>query len=511
MINDKARAVTVEDIIRIYNLEGLKTDRKRISVIKNTLERQYNIIKDFIYFITPYKDQADKVTVWFYDGVPTVKNEPFILFSDADKSYKHLYYDRNTGDIYSLNNNNWALLEDSNLAKSLALANGEPDTSDNKRNIFYLTPITPYEIGDVWINNKVIMRCRCARSAREYKSEDWIIQENYSSDLILKDTKAILDQFIETVEADYVTKVILETTKDSILAKVETTINDIGTLSSELKLQAGQIALKLNASRFTTSAIIGLINNRDGTSTAKIKASNIDLEGTNINLTSQNISISSTNFNVDKDGNTILNNATINGGTINVKKDSQGMAHLIVGTLHAYDEQFEDEYVVIEEPFITGRKGSTYNSWMLGPGQFDIYDADFLFSVNAVGLAYVTNTNEQKFTIYNTSPNGTEPYITPAGMWSAAYNNLSLESKKKNITLDEGCLEQILNTDIVNFNWNYEDDTDKKHIGLIIPDLGGNYKCCEKVMTHDKDAIDLYTMCAMAWKGIQELNKKLEV
>ena len=95
--------------------------------------------------------------------------------------------------------------------------------------------------------------------------------------------------------------------------------------------------------------------------------------------------------------------------------------------------------------------------------------------------------------------------MTPNGMWSSGFNQGSLESKKKNINFDNGCLQEILDTDICSFNWKYEDDTDQKHIGCIINDDGGNYKVSPKALTHDKDAIDLYSMCGMSWKAIQEL------
>jgi hypothetical protein len=95
--------------------------------------------------------------------------------------------------------------------------------------------------------------------------------------------------------------------------------------------------------------------------------------------------------------------------------------------------------------------------------------------------------------------------ITQNGMWSPGFNPNSQESKKKNIELDDGCLQEILNTDICSYNWNFEDDDDQKHIGGIIADKGGNYKIAPKVLTHDKDGVDLYSMCGMSWKAIQEL------
>lgn len=121
--------------------------------------------------------------------------------------------------------------------------------------------------------------------------------------------------------AQYATKVELNSaitsTTTSINARVDekiTLVNgDIDELSGRLDIQADEIALKLDASKFTSSAVIGLINNRDGTSSALIKATNIDMSGTNFNLTTQNMTISSTNFSVDKNGNATMNNANFNG------------------------------------------------------------------------------------------------------------------------------------------------------------------------------------------------------
>lgn len=64
------------------------------------------------------------------------------------------------------------------------------------------------------------------------------------------------------------------------VAEEVTTINgEISSMSAELDIQKDQIGMKLDSSDFNSSAVIGLINNRDGTSTAKIGANNINLDG----------------------------------------------------------------------------------------------------------------------------------------------------------------------------------------------------------------------------------------
>lgn len=232
---ERSKALTAEDIIRRYNLEALKGDRVKINTLHSNMKRQETIIKDFIAFITPYK-KNNLLTTWFGDGTPTLENFPFSDFEDKDSKVGDLYYDRQTGDVYQLEKNEdyeWKLIEDYNLAKSLAIANSEPDTDDNFRNIYFDEPFTPYEIGDIWLNGNNIFRCRSARADEAYDLVDWTLQENYTDSLVLRDTRAILDEFKMTVEKDFVTKVQLETTVDSITASVEAITTEIVTTATE--------------------------------------------------------------------------------------------------------------------------------------------------------------------------------------------------------------------------------------------------------------------------------------
>lgn len=260
--NDSKKALTAEDVIRMYNLNNLKTDRKIITTMRNTLNRQHTIIKEYISNLTPYKNQANILTAWFYNGFPTLDNFPFNTFSEEEKSLHigDLYYDRESGEMYQLKKDEeykWYILDDFSALKSLALANSEADTSDNKRNIFYEEPFTPYDIGDIWLDGNYIMRCRCARSEGEYNNADWVVQEDYSSDLVLGETRAVLDEFKITIEKDYVTKVQLETSKDSILASVEAVTTEIVTTAtqkyefydtelSQLKIDVGAITSEVS-------------------------------------------------------------------------------------------------------------------------------------------------------------------------------------------------------------------------------------------------------------------------
>lgn len=100
--------------------------------------------------------------------------------------------------------------------------------------------------------------------------------------------------------------------------------------------------------------------------------------------------------------------------------------------------------------------------------------------------------------------------ITADVVNSTAFNNTSLESKKKNIELFHEGLDLINRSDFYLYNYKTENDNDKKHIGLVI---GKDYNTPEEFMNNEKDSIDLYSFvsaCGDAIKTLSEKNKILE-
>jgi len=93
-----------------------------------------------------------------------------------------------------------------------------------------------------------------------------------------------------------------------------------------------------------------------------------------------------------------------------------------------------------------------------------------------------------------------------------SFNNISLESMKKNITKFEDALEIIKNSDIYEYNFKDEEDTEKKHIGFIIEDISeGKYKTSEKVLSSNKKAIESYSMVSIEWRALQQILERLEI
>ena len=99
--------------------------------------------------------------------------------------------------------------------------------------------------------------------------------------------------------------------------------------------------------------------------------------------------------------------------------------------------------------------------------------------------------------------------VNTSGVTSTAFNNSSLESLKKNFTKLDSGLSIIKNSDIIEYNYKSEQDDDKKHIGLVIPDLKGNFKTPDEVISQDGKGIDTYSMISIAWKAIQEQQKEI--
>ena len=97
-------------------------------------------------------------------------------------------------------------------------------------------------------------------------------------------------------------------------------------------------------------------------------------------------------------------------------------------------------------------------------------------------------------------------------MTAETYNNSSLESQKKNIEeYKDKVLDLVKNNKIYKYNFKTEQNGDKKHIGFIIADNGGNYKTPNEVISSSKEGVDVYAMTSILWKAVQEYVEKTDV
>ena len=131
--------------------------------------------------IQSVRDQIDKsITTWFFDSVPTLANAPvsgWATNADKDVHLGDLYYDNLTGYSYRFKKENsvysWLKLSDSDVTKALVNAATAQDTADNKRRVFFDTPVTPYDKGDLWDTGSGLKRAN-ATNITTYSSSQWV-------------------------------------------------------------------------------------------------------------------------------------------------------------------------------------------------------------------------------------------------------------------------------------------------------------------------------------------------
>lgn len=264
----------------------------------------------------------------------------------------------------------------------------------------------------------------------------------------------------------------IKQTATSLQSQITSNDTDISTIKQSVNEVNIEVGKKYNTSDFTNAKITAKIN--DGTSNVKISADKISLVGKTINLTSDNTVIKSTNFNVDKNGNMSCNNASFKGGEIKLEAD--GSNRFVIG-----DEK--DRYG--EFTRMNGREIEIWNK--------------------AICQILFDTLNEQMYIASNSSGTRTGTYIYPTGITTPKVTQASKESKKKNITkYNEKALDIVKDSEIYTYNFKGEQDQDKKHIGFVIGDEGGEYKTPEQVISNDREGIESYSMTSILWKAFQE-------
>ena len=221
---DYQRLITTEDIQRRYNLQNLESDRKIIQTLNNNLTKTFGIIKNYITCMTSLGSKEQ----YFLSGVPTLENYPYTEWEEPEEHINTVYYDTDGGKVYIFKYNSedeyyyWEESSDSSLLNAMSVANSQADVSeDNLRRVFYEQPTVPYNVGDIWINGSKIYRCMRNETAEsQFYQDDWIDYLQYNDSVATSNALRILGEFKETVETEYVTKTLLETTTDTITAEV---------------------------------------------------------------------------------------------------------------------------------------------------------------------------------------------------------------------------------------------------------------------------------------------------
>lgn len=223
-----------------------------------------------------------KVSTWYYSGEPTLTNAPANEWTENEDKLSHtgdLYYDKLTGYTYIFEYVNsifkWTRVKDEDIVQAMSLANSAQDTADNKRRVFLVQPVPPYDNGDLWIRSNEIYICQISKAeGQQYQKNDFINNLKYTDDTV---ANAIVDE----------------------LGGTTTTV-----LNGQVVLITNNFAKFTDLADPNSSTTIAGENIKTGS----IKSNNYqqNVSGTKIDLT--NGTIDTRNFKVDKYGNVNLCN-----------------------------------------------------------------------------------------------------------------------------------------------------------------------------------------------------------
>lgn len=157
---------------------------------KESLENKDFINNTLPGILSEIQSQLDGQIEQFFETYdPTLTNAPAKDWTTNQMKKNHLgdlFYNTESGKVFRFIKNgsvySWQVLQDSEVAQALALANDALALAKTKRRIFIFTPYTPYEVGDLWVQGGSgdIMRCKTSRATGSYTSSDWEKASKYT-------------------------------------------------------------------------------------------------------------------------------------------------------------------------------------------------------------------------------------------------------------------------------------------------------------------------------------------
>jgi len=213
-----------------YTDEGLShEEERRVEQGKEILEESKRYTdeqrEEYVEAIGNMQDQIDgQIQSHFYEHTPTLNNEPAANWTTEQEKRRHegdLFFDRSTGYAYRFTREyeysvfiqssqpvemysyTWERIQDGDIVNALDEASRAQDTADSKRRTFLETPYSPYDAGDLWIQDvgeviKIYNAVVSRSEEEEYNAEDW----EFASDITNQNTSADTDNVAGEVAAN---------------------------------------------------------------------------------------------------------------------------------------------------------------------------------------------------------------------------------------------------------------------------------------------------------------------
>lgn len=257
-----------------------------------------------------------------------------------------------------------------------------------------------------------------------------------------------------------------------------------------------------------------------------INSNKVSLAGKTIELTSDNINIESNNFSVDNEGHLACSNATITGGNITIPEGlGYGVEVYATSSNVLYNTRqraggfscFRDNKLLAR--LHDGSSGGEYGVLQLndstentrlsanGNGRLRIYNSNYVTTLNFMGNDSSGNLGGM-FEVYDSSGTRTIYLYGPTGyIWCNRLDQGSVEKIKKNFEKFSNAVDIVKDTDIYKYNYKFEEDTAKKHVGIII---GDKYKYSKEIVNENNDGVELYSMISVLWQAVKEQQKEIE-
>jgi hypothetical protein len=196
--------------------KDIETASTQIIQINNELS---SITQSLLINLKDYMNQGE-ISLWFFSGIPTLSNEPYINWTTPEDHAGDLYYDRSAGLVYQFTGTDWELLDDEKIVETMAITNADLKPNDNERKVFLQQPTPPYEVGDWWIRDNGVLYICQSDSGATFNETDFLLSGFYSLTVANRTANdvSVIQSTITQITEEYAKLIDLATVGNSIIA-----------------------------------------------------------------------------------------------------------------------------------------------------------------------------------------------------------------------------------------------------------------------------------------------------